>query len=130
MAPRPAHVVGWPLEGPDADGLVRFDRDEAAIRRAVWNLLMTRPGERLMRPGFGAGLPGFVHEPNGPAAHARIREAVEATLRRHERRILVERVDVAADPTDPTVVRVTVAWRLRRDLSPGAAVFDLVLAST
>ena len=64
--------TGWPLDAPGADGRLRFATGPDALREALWNLLMTSPGERLMQPAFGAGLATRIGQPNTPdhpAAH-------------------------------------------------------------
>ena len=48
--------VGWPLDAPDPTGRLAYAADAQCLREALWNVLMTNPGERLMRPDFGAGL--------------------------------------------------------------------------
>ena len=49
----PSLFTGWPLDAPDAFGRLAFAEDGLCLREALWNLLMTSPGERLMRPAFG-----------------------------------------------------------------------------
>ena len=58
------NVISWPLGGVDADGRLDWSRDDKSIREVMLNILLTRPGERLMQPDFGAGLLDFVHQPN------------------------------------------------------------------
>jgi phage baseplate assembly protein W len=47
--------VGWkfPIELNNA-GEISFSRYEEDIRESIWIILSTAPGERLMRPDFGA----------------------------------------------------------------------------
>ena len=56
--------TGWPLDVPDAGGNLDFAADSQCLREALWNVLMTNPGERLMRPSFGAGLNQWIGQPN------------------------------------------------------------------
>ena len=39
--------------------------------------LLTRPGERLMRPEFGAGIRSFIHHPNNETTRALIADAAQ-----------------------------------------------------
>ena len=107
--------VGWPLLPlPDAFGRLHYPDVERSIRELIEVLLMTRPGEQLMRPRFGAGLEDFAFESNTVTTRRRIRDVVTDTVARGEPRILLDRVDVWDVPDEPTHVRVEIAYRLRR----------------
>ena len=56
--------LGWafPL-GFDASGSVGLAALEQDVRQAIRIILGTTPGERVMRPDFGAGLDDFLFEP-------------------------------------------------------------------
>lgn len=111
--PRPA--LGWPLlPQPDAEGRLSFPLLDDSVRQAIRVILQTQPGEQLMRPDFGAGLSGFVHEANTLTTRRRIRDVVSGALGRWEDRIMLDRVDVAEVPEEPTLVRVVVGYRLKR----------------
>lgn len=75
-------------------------------------ILATEPGERVMLPGFGAGLRRFLFEPNVPATHRLIEDAVRHAIERWEPRVQVDSVAVAADRADPRTARVQVRYRL------------------
>ncbi|HEU4325855.1 MAG TPA: GPW/gp25 family protein [Roseiflexaceae bacterium] len=110
-----APPIGWPLlPKPDADGRLRFPSLAASVRQSIEVLLRTRPGEQLMRPGFGAGLANFLQEPNTTTTRRRISDAISAALNQYEPRILLDRVEVSEVPGQPTHIRVEIAYRLRR----------------
>ncbi len=107
--------LSWPLLArPDARGRLHYPSLEESVRQSIRIILQTRPGERLMRPGFGAGLTEFLHAPNTLATRRAIRERIETALGRWEPRILLDRVEVEADAERPDRVRIEIAWRLRR----------------
>lgn len=111
----PAPLIGWPLLPlPDASGQLHWPTLEQSVAQQIRVILQTRPGEQLMRPGFGAGLENFLHEPNDLTTHRRIRDAITAQLARGETRIVVDDVSVAAPPGEPGQVRIEIAYRLRR----------------
>jgi phage baseplate assembly protein W len=99
-----------PRLGPD--GRLRFSEGAENVRDALRVILMTERRERLMLPGFGAGLGALLFEPNVAATHALLAERARRALERWEPRIRLERLDVAADPEDPQAAVVTVAYRL------------------
>lgn len=112
MTPAP---VSWPLlPQPEADGRLRFPSLEASVRQVIEVLLLTRPGEQLMRPEYGVGLESFAYEENTLTTRGRIHDAVADGLGRWEGRITVDRIDVWEVPDQPTAVRVEIAYRLRR----------------
>ena len=111
----PQPLVGWPLLPlPDVNGRLSYPTLEDSVRESIRVILSTRPGEQLMRPTFGSGLENFVHEHNTVTTRRRLRDLVAASLERWERRVIVDRVDVAEVPQQPTHVRVEIAYRLRR----------------
>lgn len=112
---RPREAIGWPLlPVPDGSGRLRYPDLESSVRQHIEVILMTRPGERLMRPRFGGGLEAFVHEPNTLTTRRSIQESVVDSLNRWEPRIRLDRVDVWEIPDRATEVRVEIAYRIRR----------------
>jgi len=95
-----------------ADGGFVWSEGESNIREAITVILKTEPGERVGVPEFGTGLGSFLFEPNVPATHARVRDAITRALTRWERRIQVEDVQVDADPTNPEAALAVISYRL------------------
>ncbi|HEY7050889.1 MAG TPA: GPW/gp25 family protein [Mycobacterium sp.] len=90
--------VGWAFPPAAASGDVEMAAYEEDVRQAVLIILQTAPGERLMRPGFGAGLSDLVFEPMSTALLALVKHRVETALIQWEPRIDVDAVDVTASP--------------------------------
>jgi len=92
--------IGWafPVQ-PDSTGQdiarVAYEED---IRQAIRLILETDPGERVMRPDFGAGLHTLVFEPINTTTLALARHRVEQALTLWEPRIDSVIVKVATDP--------------------------------
>ena len=95
-----------------ADGRIVWSDGEANIRESITVVLKTEPGERVGVPDFGAGLGRFLFEPNNPATHARIEDAIVRALASWERRIEVESVEIAADEADAESALATITYRL------------------
>ena len=113
-APGPRQL-SWPLLGtPDGHGRLAFPTYEDSVREMIRVIMLTRPGEQLMRPEFGAGLGRFVHQPNTIETRRRLRELVLESLQTWEPRITVDEVTVEEIPDQPTAVRVDIAYQLRR----------------
>lgn len=106
--------VNWPLLGrPDSQGRLHYPSLEESVRQSIRIILQTRPGERLMRPVFGAGLELFLHEPNTLTTRRRIRDLITDSLTRWEPRIVIDRVDVWEVEERPDSIRIEIVYRLR-----------------
>jgi hypothetical protein len=81
----------------DKTGDVKKDVNLEALESAVENILLTRRGERVMRPEFGSALETFLFEPISTATAHKIGLEVLDALSRQEQRIEVQKVEVVAD---------------------------------
>ena len=71
----------------DQQGDIALAGGEDDIRQAILIILGTAPGERVMRPDFGAGLQALVFEPLNTATKALVKHRVEEALLVWEPRI-------------------------------------------
>lgn len=107
--------VGWPLLPlPDTNGELRYPGLEESIRQQIRVILLTRPGEQLMRPMYGAGIGTFLHEPNTLETRRAVRDRVKGALEQWEPRISLDRVEVWEVDDRPTQVRVEIVYRVVR----------------
>jgi phage baseplate assembly protein W len=106
--------VGWAFPPQiDGTGAVAEAVYEEDIREAIRIILGTNPGERVMRPDFGAGLDQFVFEPVNVALVTRVQRQVRDALVTWEPRIDVEDVTVTPQGSSPAVLFVEVTYRVR-----------------
>ncbi len=113
MVNRPVpKVMSWPLEGVDENGRLQYARDDDSIREVIRNILLTRPGERLLRPRFGAGLPDFIHQPNNATTRTVIANVVRKAIEQWETRVLVESVEVLPDDGRLSTVHIIIRYRM------------------
>lgn len=102
------------------------DRDDH-VRDMVEQVLLTSPGERVMRPDFGAGLLSLVFEPGGPEVATTLQQLAQGALERWLgdvivlRSLTVEAVDGALFVTVAYIVRETREERVDRIDLPGGA---------
>ncbi|MBT0768204.1 GPW/gp25 family protein [Kineosporia sp. J2-2] len=102
----------WPMR-VDASGSIALTSGAADLDSSVRMVLLTAPGERLMRPDFGCRIHELVFEPINPNTLGLIRHAVREALARWEPRVAVEEVDVVAAPRVPGLVDIHVGYRVR-----------------
>ena len=124
--------IGWPLlPVPDENGQLAYPSLAQSVRELIQVLLSTRPGEQLMRPGFGAGLENLLTEPNTVATRSRIKDLITDALKRWEQRIVVD--GIAVDPVSDAAsgvadgVRVEIAYRHKRTGAPARIGLSLVM---
>lgn len=111
-------VLSWPLDGIDASGRLPAASDDESVRQVILNILLTRPGERLMRPQFGAGLLDFVNQPNNQTTRALIANLVRKAVEQWETRVKVTGVEVLPDPVNPAEVHIAIQYRLLHSSVP------------
>lgn len=90
---------GWafPIQ-PDEAGDVAMSTYEEDIRQAIQIILGTTPGERVMRPDFGAGLRDLLFEPINTTTKALMRHRIEEALITWEPRIDNISVEISGTP--------------------------------
>jgi phage baseplate assembly protein W len=106
--------VGWAFPPCTAqDGSTATASYEEDVRQAVWIILSTDWGERVMRPEFGAGLRSFVFGPLSQTVLQQVQTRVQQALVTWEPRINVEQVNVTFDPNDPGKLLIAITYRVR-----------------
>jgi uncharacterized protein len=93
------------------------------IRDLIEQVLFTSPGERVMRPDFGAGLLALVFEPNGSTLAATTQFLVQSALQQHLSHLIAVNA-VSVDNLD-AALQVTVQYALLADGSAQQASFSL-----
>ena len=90
--------VGWAFPPRfDDDGHITEAAYEEDVREAIRIILGTNPGERVMRPDFGAGLDRLVFEPITTTTMSLVQHYAEEALVTWEPRIDSVAVAVSAD---------------------------------
>ncbi len=97
----------------DERGEVALSAGEDDIQEAIWMILSTAFGERLMHPDFGCGIHDLVFAPNNTGTAGLARFYVDDALVRWEPRIDVEEIEVQADPAQPELLLISVSYRVR-----------------
>ena len=114
MSPGDLIGRGWrfPIK-VNARGAIDWSDGPDRVRDAIWIVVRTALGERLMRPTFGAAADSFVFQPNSVAVRTALGQAIESALVRWEPRIELESVRVEEVPGEPSQVTVAIDYRLR-----------------
>ena len=80
---------GWRFPLAPRDRELGWEEGAEKVRQAIWLVLDTEPGERLMRPTFGCGLRRYLMKPNSGPTRALIAQDVARALAQWEPRIEV-----------------------------------------
>lgn len=65
-----------PIVLDEFDGIKLIKNFPELVQQNLTNLILTIPGERIMDPTFGVGLPKFLFEQNDPMVYADIRAKI------------------------------------------------------
>ena len=90
-------ATSFPAEVSDAD----------LVKESIQQIILTSPGERVMRPDFGSNAYAFVFENNDEILAELIKAEVVGALGRYEPRAIIQ--EVAVEREDSQVV-ITVAF--------------------
>jgi phage baseplate assembly protein W len=103
--------LGWPIQ-LDGAGAIATAQYEESVRQAVWIILGTAKGERVMRPDFGCGIYDLVFEVNSPSTFGKIAQAVREALLVQEPRIDVRNVQVESQSAGETLL-IQIEYQVR-----------------
>ena len=106
--------TGWtfPIK-VNSNGGLSYSGGPDKIQQAIWIVLSTSLGERVMRPDFGAGAQDYVFESNSPVTRTGLAGAVREALVRWEPRIDIDSVRVTDSPDQASLVLISIDYRIR-----------------
>lgn len=119
--------AGWNFPVGETAGQTEMAQYEEDVRQAILIILQTNPGERVMRPTFGAGLNAFLFEPINPTTMSSLSQRVEDSLIDWEPRIDVISVSVAPDASKVSTLLIDIEYRVRATNNTGNLVYPFYL---
>lgn len=117
----------FPIEPEAATGRLREAEGEEKIAQSVRIILMTRRGERLMRPDFGCDIHQYMFGVMDFTTLSMMEQAVKEALVRWEPRIRDVEVRAGSSKENRTQVRISVYYRVRATNNPYNLVFPFYL---
>jgi phage baseplate assembly protein W len=120
--------IGWnfPVRADPPGGPIELARYEESIRQAIWIVLGTARGERVMRPDFGCGIHNYLFALNTPSTIGLIVHEVREALLLWEPRIEVRDVRVRAGETSE-VLLISIDYLVRATNSRANLVYPFYL---
>ena len=120
--------VGWrfPLQ-VTSNGKIARSRYEQRVEEAIYLILSTARGERVMLPDFGCGIHDLVFGINDPHTRSAVVQQVRQALVTYERRIDV--LDINADSSDgqPNLLLIRINYRVRANNAIGNLVYPFYI---
>ena len=114
--------IAFPLRFDPRGRTAEATREEH-VRQMIEQLLLTRPGERMMRPDFGSGLYHAVFAPNAPELATALEYATRASLQRYLGDVIdVIRLEIRAQGE---ILSVALDYVLRENGAPQSAVIPI-----
>ncbi len=90
-----------------------LSHEEQDVAEAIWIVLSTARGERIMRPEFGCGVHDYVFAPNNANTRGAVAYQAQQALIRWEPRIDVVDVRADDDPGQPNLLLISIDYRIR-----------------
>ena len=85
-----------PIVLDEADGIKLVKNFPDLVEQNLKNLILTIPGERIMDPLFGVGLPQFLFEQNTPVAYAEIRSKIVRQVNKYMPFVRIDNVEFSS----------------------------------
>lgn len=106
-------------------GLARVTGADA-VEQAIRAVLLTEPGERVGRPGFGAGLRRFLYAPDTVGTRTLLRQTLLDALRRDGPEAEVQEI-LIRDGDRPGMLLIEILYVIAGDPTPRALTTPLHL---
>ena len=106
------HGISFPLR-VDQSGAIATTNGADGIDSSLRVVLMTAPGERVMRPNFGCRIWEMMFEPINANTLGLMAEAVREAVARWEPRVVLEDVRVEPDPGSVGQVFIHIDYLVR-----------------
>ncbi len=115
---------GWAFPvGTDARGRIALAHRERDIEEAIYMILLTPKGQRIMRPEFGCQIHDLIFAPNDATTAGLASYYVEEALGMWEPRIDVLEVDARPDPDDAARLLIDIHYRVKATYDGRTLVF-------
>lgn len=102
----------WPMH-VDHTGSIALTNGAGDLDQSIRVILMTAPGERLMRPQFGCRIWDLLFEPVTANLLGLIAQAVRDAVAQWEPRVVLDSVTPSVDTDDNALIRIAMTYRVQ-----------------
>tara|TARA_B100000700_G_C14521861_1_gene613503 strand:+ start:201 stop:608 length:408 start_codon:yes stop_codon:yes gene_type:complete len=89
-----------PIALDEVDGIKLIKNFPDLVEQNLKNLILTMPGERIMDPLFGVGLPSFLFQPNNATTFAEIRAKVIQQVNKYMPFVRIDGIEFSTESTE------------------------------
>ena len=89
-------------------------KDDAAVKNAIKNLLVTNFYERPFQDDLGANLTGLLFEPANNITRILIKDAIKDVIRKYEPRVAIRNI-IVEDHSDRNAYKIKVNFRIKEN---------------
>ena len=118
--------LAFPMQLDDR-GSVALTSAENEIQQAIYIILSTAPGERVMRPEFGCRIQDYIFAPSNLATASAVEHEVRQSLTRWEPRINLLEVNVTPSPNATGMLMIDVKYEVKATHDQRSLVFPFYL---
>lgn len=120
--------VGWkfPLQVTPGGRIARAHYEQR-IEEAIYLILSTSKGERVMLPDFGCGIHDLVFAPNSSSTIAVVVQTVREALVAYEPRIDVLDIGAESAADEPNLLLIRINYRIRANNARGNLVYPFYI---
>lgn len=118
--------IAFPLQLDDRNQLAMVDGD-TAIRQSIYLIIMTVPGERVVRPTFGCRIHELIFDPINAQTAITAERYVQEAIHRWEPRIEVVDLDVSLGDYDRGELIININYKHKDRPDPRSLVFPYYL---
>jgi uncharacterized protein len=111
----------------NAKGGIDWSNGPQRISDAIWIIIKTSLGERVMLPTFGAGVNDYVFQSNSSMIRTQLVAAVKQALLKWEPRITVTQVSANPAPDEPSQVLVSIEYTINATNEASNVVYPFYL---
>jgi phage baseplate assembly protein W len=126
----PKSIVGRGWAFPvrvDPQGGIALTSERDEIVEAIRVIIMTAPGQRVMRPNFGCRIHELLFAPNDVETATLAELYVEQALKMWEPRIEVMEIKAGPDPDYDNTLSITVEYRIKATKDRRSLVYPFYL---
>lgn len=117
----------FPIQIDKATGRMKTSSYEEDIKEAIWIILMTKKGERVMNPMFGCGIHDYVFAAVNYQTLGEMERSVEEALLMWEPRIINTQVHISEDTKKKGTVNIEISYVVRATNNPFNLVFPFYI---
>ena len=97
-----------------AENILSRQEDERLIKNDILQLLLTVPGERVMRPDYGVNLRNFVFEQMVDNRIMSLKNEIQVQITNQEPRVNIESIVIETDD-DNNQMKISIVVSLKKD---------------